>query len=155
MPIKRLKDFLDQNKVKYTSITHSVEYTAQEIAAAAHIPGKNLAKTVIVRLDDKIVMVVLPATYKIDFHLLKEATGASNVELVPEEEFERMFPGCETGAMPPFGNLYGIEVLVSKTLAEDDEIAFNAGTHLELIQLAYDDFEKLVHPTVVKVSTRI
>lgn len=155
MPIKRLKDFLDSHRIKYVIITHSLVYTAQEIAASAHIPGKILAKTVIVTIDGKMVMAVLPASYKIDFDLFKEATGASKVELASEEEFKSMFLGCETGAMPPFGNLYGIEVFVSKTLAENEEIAFNAGTHRELIKLAYKDFEKLANPKVVRFSTKI
>ena len=155
MPIKRLKEFLDSHRIKYVIITHSLVYTAQEIAASAHIPGKILAKTVIVMIDGKMVMAVLPASYKIDFDLFKEATGASKVELVSEEEFKSMFLGCETGAMPPFGNLYGIEVFVSKTLAENEEIAFNAGTHRELIKLAYKDFEKLANPKVVRFSTKI
>lgn len=155
MPIKRLKEFLDSHRIKYVIITHSLVYTAQEIAASAHIPGKILAKTVIVTIDGKMVMAVLPASYKIDFDLFKEATGASKVELASEEEFKSMFLGCETGAMPPFGNLYGIEVFVSKTLAENEEIAFNAGTHRELIKLAYKDFEKLANPKVVRFSTKI
>ncbi|MBE9546664.1 MAG: YbaK/EbsC family protein [Proteobacteria bacterium] len=155
MSVKKLKDFLDTHNVRYVTITHSEIYTAQEIAASAHIPGKELAKTVIVRVDGKMAMAVLPATYKVDFGLLKEATGASEVELAGEQEFKDMFPGCEIGAMPPFGNLYGMEVLVSKTLAEDEEIAFNAGTHRELVKLSYKDFETLVKPKVLKFSAKI
>lgn len=152
MPAKKLKDFLDSNKIKYISITHSSAYTAQEIAASAHIPGKELAKTVILKVDGKMIMAVLPASYKVDFGLLKEATGFTSIRLADEHEFVDKFPGCEPGAMPPFGNLYGVEVYVAKSLSEDEEIAFNAGTHTELIKMGYRDFEKLVKPKVVEFS---
>jgi Ala-tRNA(Pro) deacylase len=152
MPEKKLKDFLSRGKVKHISIYHSPTYTAQEIAALTHIPGKELAKTVIVKLDGKMAMAVLPASYQVDFDLLKQASGAGNVELASEEEFQDCFPGCEVGAMPPFGNLYGMEVYAAKSLAEDETIAFNAGTHFELIRMAYKDFERLVQPRVVKFS---
>jgi Ala-tRNA(Pro) deacylase len=155
MPVQKLKDFLDSNGVKYVSISHSMAYTAQEIAAASHIPGKEIAKTVMVKLDGKMAMAVLPASYKIDFGLLKKVSGASDAELAGEGEFKDMFPGCEIGAMPPFGNLYDMEVFVAESLAEDEEIAFNAGNHTELIKLAYSDFEKLVHPKKLKFSEHV
>jgi Ala-tRNA(Pro) deacylase len=155
MPVQKLKDFLDSNGVKYVSISHSMAYTAQEIAAASHIPGKEIAKTVMVKLDGKMAMAVLPASYKIDFDLLKNVSGASDAELAGEGEFKDMFPGCEIGAMPPFGNLYDMEVFVAESLTEDEEIAFNAGNHTELIKLAYDDFEKLVHPAKLKFSEHV
>lgn len=153
MPVKKLKDFLDSNNVKYLTISHSAAYTAQEIAASAHIPGKELAKIVMVKIDGKMAMAVLPASYKVNFNLLKKTAGAKRVELAGEEEFKDMFPGCEVGAMPPFGNLYDMEVFAAKTLAEDEEIAFNAGSHTELIKMAYNDFERLVKPRVVKLSS--
>ena len=153
MPLKKIKDFLNSKNIKYVTISHSTAYTANEIAASAHIPGKELAKTVMVKIDGKMTMSVLPASYKVDFDLLQEASGASKVELASEQEFEDMFPGCEIGAMPPFGNLYGMEVLVDKSLCEDEEIAFNAGSHTELIRLSYKDFEGLVKPKVVKFSS--
>jgi Ala-tRNA(Pro) deacylase len=154
MPVKKLIEFLREKKIGYSSITHPTQYTAQEIAAAAHVPGKELAKTVIVKLDGKMAMAVLPAAYKVDFDVLKEASGATKVELAHEEEFQSVFPECEVGAMPPFGNLYGMDVYVAKVLSEDDEIAFNAGTHTELIKLAYSDFEKAVKPKVVGFSEK-
>ena len=153
MPLKKLRDFLDSKNIKYVTIEHSRAYTANEIAATAHIPGKELAKTVMVKIDGKMTMTVLPASCKVNFELLQEAAGASNVELSSEQEFKDMFPGCEIGAMPPFGNLYGMEVLVDKSLCEDEEIAFNAGSHTELIRLSYKDFEGLVKPKVVKFSS--
>jgi len=149
MPVKKLKEFLDSNKVKYVSISHSAAYTAQEIAASAHVPGKDLAKTVMVKIDGKMAMAVLPASFKVDLTHLKETLGAKAVELASEREFRDMFPGCETGGMPPFGNLFDMEVYVSAKLAEDQEIAFNAGSHTELLKLAYKDFERLVKPKVI------
>jgi Ala-tRNA(Pro) deacylase len=154
MPVAKIKEFLDRHHVKYVVISHSPAITAQEIAASAHIPGKELAKTVMVKIDDAMAMAVLPASHQVDFDLLKAATGAAEVELATEQDFRGMFPGCELGAMPPFGNLYDMQVIVSQSLTEDEEIAFNAGSHTELIRLAYADFQRLVQPKVVKLSNR-
>ncbi|MEW6156394.1 MAG: YbaK/EbsC family protein [Verrucomicrobiota bacterium] len=153
MPAKKLKEFLDSNDVKYVSIIHSPAFTAQEIAASAHIPGKQLAKTVIVDLDGKKAMAVLPANRKVVLQDLRDVTGSDNVRFATEQEFKQLFPDCETGAMPPFGNLYGMDVYVAPALTEDEEIAFNAGTHTELIKMTYQDFEKLVHPRVLSFTT--
>lgn len=152
MPVKKLKDFLDKNKVKYLSCTHSPAFTAQEIAAASHIPGKELAKTVIIKVDDRMAMAVLPASYHIDFDLLKKGLGAKTIKLAAEDEFKDMFPGCVVGAMPPFGNLFGMDVYAADSLSENEDISFNAGTHTELISLKYKDFERLVQPKVLKFS---
>ncbi|MHC4415707.1 MAG: aminoacyl-tRNA deacylase [Planctomycetota bacterium] len=152
MPAKKLKQFLDKNKVKYMAISHSPTYTAQEIAASAHVPGKELAKTVIVKVNGQMAMAVLPATHKVDFSRLKKALGAKSVELATEKEFADSFPECEPGAMPPFGNLYDMDVYVADTLGEDEEIAFNAGSHTELIRLAYQDFARLVNPKVLEFA---
>jgi Ala-tRNA(Pro) deacylase len=149
MPVTRLREFLDREGVKYVSIGHSPAYTAQEIAASAHIPGTELAKTVVIRLDGRTAMVVLPASQWVDFEILKRETGSREARLASEPEFRDMFPECELGAMPPFGNLYGMEVFVSQRLAEDEEIVFNAGSHTELIRLAYRDFARLVQPRVI------
>ena len=152
MPSKKLKAFLDENKIKYVSIQHSSAYTAQEIAAIAHIPGKDLAKTVIIKIDGKMAMAVLPASYKVSFDNLKDTLGAKEVRLAYEQEFIDKFPDCEAGAMPPFGNLYGMNVFVAESLAEDEEIAFNACNHTELIKMSFSDFEKLVKPKRIKFS---
>lgn len=152
MPVKKVKEFLDKNKIKYISVKHSPAYTAQEIAESAHISGKNIAKTIIVKIDGKMAMAVLPANYLIDIDLLKDETKAEYVELAGEKEFQDMFPGCEVGAMPPFGNLFGLPVYLAETLAKDEEIAFNAGTHTELIKLKYTDFSELVKPVILKFS---
>jgi Ala-tRNA(Pro) deacylase len=152
MPIRKFREFLNQEDVRYTLIQHPSAITAQEVAASAHIPGKALAKTVMVLLDHQMAMAVLPASYKVDFGRLKEASGAGEARLATEAEFGEKFPECELGAMPPFGNLYGMEVYVAETLAEDEEITFNAGTHSELIRLAYADFKRLVKPKVIRFS---
>ena len=152
MPVKKLKTYLDENKVKYVVIKHSSAFTAQEIAAKSHVSGKEFAKTVIVKVEGKMAMAVLPASYQVDFELLKEIFGSAHVNLAKESEFQRFFPDCEIGAMPPFGNLYDMEVFVAETLAEDDEIAFNAGNHTEMIKMSYADFERLVEPRVFKFS---
>ncbi len=152
MPARKLREFLDNNEVKYVIIIHSPAYTALEIAAAAHIRGKDLVKTIMVRIDGKMAMAVLPAKYSIDFDHFRKKIGANRIELATEAEFRDMFPDCEVGAMPPFGNLYGMDVYVDATLSENEEIAFNAGSHSELIRLNYHDFERLVKPQVVRLS---
>lgn len=152
MVLAKLQLFLDINKVKYTLLSHSPAYTAMEIAAAAHIPGKELAKTVMVKLDGKLTMTVVPSSMKVNLGRLKGAAGASEAMLADEKDFGDAFPDCELGAMPPFGNLYGMDVFVDEHLAEDEEIAFNAGSHTDLLQVAYKDFEKLVSPNVVSLA---
>jgi len=146
MVLQRLREYLDQEKVKYVIITHSPATTAQEIAAAAHISGKEMAKTVMTKVDGEMVMVVLPASTKVDLGRLLDATGADGVELAQEREFEHLFPGCELGAMPPFGNLFGLRTFVAEELTEDEEIAFNAGSTTELIRMGYQDYARLVQP---------
>ena len=155
MPVEKLKDYLDMNNIKYVTILHSPSYTAQEIAASVHVKGKELAKTVMVKLDGKMAMAVLPASHKVDFDRLKTASGSRDVVLATEQEFKGLFPGCDVGGMPPFGNLYGMDVFVSRPLTEDREIAFNAGSHYELIRLAYQDFERLVKPRIADFSVRM
>ena len=149
MPLNKLRMFLDSHHVKYVVISHSKAFTAQGIAAVSHISGKELAKTVIVKLDGALGMAVLPASFQVDLLALKKAVGVRTADLASEREFKQHFPDCETGAMPPFGNLYGIPVYVDETLTRDKEIAFNAGSHYELIKLAYADFEQLVQPLVL------
>jgi len=146
MPTQKIKEFLDSNRIKYRTITHSRAYTAQEIAAAAHVPGDRLAKTVIVKIDGEMAMAVLPASHHLVADALKTTANANELEIASEDEFAARFPECEPGAMPPFGNLYGMPVWVAEALAASDRIAFNSGTHSEAIELAYSDFERLVQP---------
>ena len=152
MAVQRLKDFLDEHQVKYVLISHSRAFTTQEIAAATHIPGKELAKSVIVDIDGRTAMAVLPGSQKVDLPLLRDAVGAERVTLVKEAAFRDRFPECDLGAMPPFGNLYGMPVYVADSLTEDEEIAFNAGSHDQLVRMAYRDFERLVEPQVMRFA---
>jgi Ala-tRNA(Pro) deacylase len=152
MSLTRLKDFLDSNSIKYVVISHSLAYTAQGIAALTHIPGKEWAKTVVVKIDGTLAMVVVPASCRVDLEFLKAATGVKTAELASEEEFKDKFQDCETGAMPPFGNLYGMAVFADESLSHDKEIAFNAGSHRELVRMGWDDFNKLVKPTILRLA---
>jgi Ala-tRNA(Pro) deacylase len=153
MPTSRLKEFLDDRHVRYQSITHPRAITAQEVAATAHIPGRDFAKTVMVRIDGRMAMVVVPASMRVDLGLLKTATGADSVELATESEFRDAFPECELGAMPPFGNLYdGMFTFVADVLADEEEIAFNAGSHTEVVKMAYNDFARLARPMLVDLG---
>ncbi len=152
MPVQRLRRFLDEHEVKYLTVSHSTAYTAQEIAASAHVKGKELAKTVMIKIDGEMAMAVLPASFQIDLYMLMDAFGAEKVELATEDEFKNLFGHCELGAMPPFGNLYGLDVYVAQELTEDQEILFNAGSHTELVKLAYADYARLVKPQVLDFS---
>lgn len=151
MPVKKLKNFLDEQRIKYVSIFHSAAYTAQEIAEASHVRGNEIAKTVMVKLDGDLAMVVIPASQHVNFSRLREAIGAHTAVLATEEEFRDRFPECELGAMPPFGNLYGLPVFASRELAKDKEIAFNAGSHTEMIKLNFQDYNRLVVPQIIDI----
>jgi Ala-tRNA(Pro) deacylase len=155
MSAAKLKQFLDAHGICYQTIPHHLSYTAQETAASAHIHGRELAKTVVVKIDGRLAMAVLPAPRKIDLERLQGAIGARNVALAHEREFQNVFPDCEVGAMPPFGNLYDLPVFVDPSLAEDKQISFNAGTHEELIQMDYRDFERPVAPTVAGLAWEV
>lgn len=149
MPLKRrLKEFLDENHVKYVTMIHSKAYTAQEIAAVLHVPGKMFAKSVILKADGKFMMGVLSAAHHVNIELFKQVSHTHEVELASEEEFESLFPKCEIGAMPPFGNIYEVSTYVDTALAKDGDICFNATTHSEVIKMKYSDFERLVKPVI-------
>lgn len=152
MPVQRLKKFLDEEGVKYVTISHSTAYTAQGVARQAHLSGNIIAKTVMVKIDGKMGMAVLPAPYKVDVDHLQQVIRAKSVEIATEDEFKNIFPDCELGAMPPFGNLYGMAVYVDESLTKEERIVFNAGSHRELIQLAYKDFKRLVKPKAINFS---
>lgn len=153
MPSKMLKDYLDNHDIKYVSIMHSLAFTSVEVAKNAHIPSKEMAKTVIIKVDDNLAMVVVPANIKADIELLKNALATEEVKLASEAEFTQYFTDCEVGAMPPFGNLYEMNVYVDERLTEDKEIAFNAGSHLEVIKMRYKDFESLVQPQFIILAS--
>jgi Ala-tRNA(Pro) deacylase len=152
MALTSLMEYLDASNVAYVVISHSPVYTAQGIAGMAHIPGKELAKTVIVKLDDKLTMAVVPAKFHVDLALLKRAANAETVALASEDQFKDRFPRCETGAMPPFGNLLSLDVFADDSLENDKEIAFNAGTHRELIRMTWEDFKRLVGPKFIRFA---
>ena len=153
MILTRLTDFLDSHKLKYVLIQHSPAFTAREVAVTAHIPFHELAKTVVLTVDNEHVLAILPATEMVNLAYLRQALGTSAVHLTNESEFNVLFPDCEVGAMPPFGNLFNMNVIVAASLAEDEEIAFNAGSHRDLIKMLYGDFDRLVNPRVLPFST--
>lgn len=148
----QLEAYLREHQVPYDVEQHVTAFTAQELAQAEHIPGKTVAKVVVVRVGGQLTMFVLPATTILDFHRIGQVAGTSDVKLAGEEELARAFPDCEIGAMPPFGMLYGMPVYVDERLAEDDSIVFPAGTHSTAIRVRYADFERLVSPHVADVG---
>lgn len=148
MPLSKLREFLDSHHIRYLVISHSLAYTAQGVAALAHVSGKRLAKTVIVKIDGILAMAVIPASEHVDLDRLRTLTGAQIVEIATEREFKDAFPDCETGAMPPFGNLYDMAVYADASLAENEEITFSAGTHRELVRMEWRDMLRLVNPMV-------
>lgn len=148
--VKRVQEFLDANSVKCEVSPHHVAYTSQEIAAASHISGKTVAKVVMVRRGEALVMTVLPAACKVGTDRLEKIFGGSRITIAREHEFAGLFPDCDTGAMPPFGNLYGLEVYVDEELANYPKIVFQAGNHRELATMSYTDFARLVQPKVAE-----
>jgi len=152
---KRLKDYLEKNQVSYQAGYHQEVYTAQEIAAVQRVPGKEMAKVVMVKADGKMVMLVLPASYQVDMKKLKAALQCKKVGMAKEKEFEELFPDCEIGAMPPFGNLYNLDVWVDKVLTEDASIVFQAGSHVETLRIKYSDYVRLVNPKVGDFSVHL
>jgi len=148
MPSRRLRRFLNDNNVRFVLIQHSPAYTAQQVAAEMHVHGWELAKTTILKMEGRFVMAVLSAPYVIDFGRMATISGARDIELATEPEFRDLFPECEVGAMPPFGNLYGLPVYVDTRLEENASIVFNAGTHDEAIRVTFADFKRLVDPVI-------
>lgn len=148
MSLPNLEMFLREHEVDFRTWTHPRAITAQEVAASAHVRGREMAKPVMVKIDQRLAMVVVAASERVHMGRLKELTGAHEVVLASESDFVDRFPDCELGAMPPFGNLFGLEVFVSDTLASDQHIAFNAGSHTEVMQLAYSDFARLTQPQI-------
>ncbi len=150
---RRVKEYLEENRIPYTHCTHRLAYTAQEVAAAQHVPGREMAKTIVIKGDDRFVLVILPAVLKIDMKALRAELPFKHAELATERDFASLFPDSELGAMVPFGNLYRLPVYVDQSLSADENIVFNAGTHVDTIKMKYADFERLVQPT--KINTAI
>jgi Ala-tRNA(Pro) deacylase len=147
-----LESYLRENSVPFQVQHHAVAYTAQEVAAAEHVPGRLLAKVVMLMADDKLCMFVQPAPARVDLEKAAAVLGAKEARLAHEDEFADRFPGCEVGAMPPFGNLYDVPLYVDKSLAEDETIVFEAGTHTDTMSMKYADFERLTKPTVAEFA---
>ena len=152
MPLSRLREYLDSHQVKYLVLSHSQAYTAQGVAALAHVSGKKLAKTVIVKLDGKLAMAVVPASSHVDLDRLRTLTGGRAVEIAAECDFQNAFTDCELGAIPPFGILYDMPVYADAALAEQEEITFSAGTHRELVRMKWGDMLRLIKPTVAELT---
>ncbi len=153
--LKKLKDYLEKNQVRYEVGVHEMLYTAQEIAATMHVPGKELAKVVMVKADGKSTMLVLPASYRVDTKKVKKVLKCKRLGISKEKDFEELFPDCEVGAMPPFGNLYNLEVWVDQVLTEDKFIVFQAGSHVETLKVKYSDYAQLVNPKVGDFSVHL
>jgi Ala-tRNA(Pro) deacylase len=149
MPVKMLKDFLDQQGVRYIATQHSPAYTAQELAHTLHARGAQVAKTVVIELDGKLALAVMPASYRIRWDKFLRAMDTDFIELADEEEFRDRFPGCEVGAMPPFGNLYEMQVYLCEALTNNTEIVFPAGSHSETIRMGLSDYLRLAKPIVM------
>lgn len=152
---EELEAYLRENKVPFQVQHHAVAYTAQEVAAAEHIPGRILAKVVVLLGDGKLSMLVLPAPARVDVEKAAAVLGVKEARLAHEDEFADRFPGCEVGAMPPFGNLFDIPLYVDKSLREDETIVFEAGTHTDTISMKYADFERLAKPTVAEFARHL
>ncbi len=144
-----VSDFLDRHHARYAVLRHPVAYTAQEEAAAAQVPGRDWAKVVVCVADDRPLLAVLPAPLKVDVTRLKEVTHAHALRLAREDEFKGLYTDCEVGAMPPFGNLYGLPVYVDSRLAGPGEITFNAGSHTDVVCMPYAEFERLAQPELL------
>jgi Ala-tRNA(Pro) deacylase len=152
---EKLAKYFRENSVKYTAVTHPTAYTAQEVAAVEHVPGRQFAKVAMVNADGKMVMLVLPASHRIDFPKLKAALEVKDARLAKEAEFENLFPDCDTGAMPPFGNFYNVPLYADKSLTADPEIVFNAGTHRDTLRVQYADYARLAQPQVIEFAAHL
>lgn len=149
-----LEAYLRQNKVPFQVQHHAVAYTAQEVAAAEHVPGRILAKVVMIMGDGKLAMFVLPAPARVELDKAAAILGAKEARLAHEEEFAGRFPGCEVGAMPPFGGLFDLPVYADKSLAEDETIVFEAGTHTDTMSMKYADYQRLAKPKLAEFARR-
>jgi len=150
----KLIEFLNQNKVRYTILHHPEAFTAQELAAIEGVKGRYHAKVVIVKADDQMLMTVLPADHRVELEKLDRLTG-KRTALATETEFKALFPDCAVGTMPPFGKLYGLPTWVDKSLADDEYIVFEAGTHTDAIRMSYADFARLTEPKVAEFAVKL
>jgi Ala-tRNA(Pro) deacylase len=155
MPISRnIKQYLFHNNVSYSHKTHSLAFTAQEVAEAEHVPGAEFAKTVVLQADDRMILAVLPSDHLINLDVLKRQIPCGKLSLMPEKEFIEKFPACQPGAMPPLGKLFGLPLYCDSALAKQAEIEFNAGTHVDTVRMTYASFVKLENPIVAGFSEK-
>jgi Ala-tRNA(Pro) deacylase len=152
MPLlDKLRDFLNAKQAEFTLTVHPNAFTAREVAAVEHLPAREVAKTIVVTSDNQFVMFVVPANQLIDFHEVRNTLGLTHARMATEDELGRLFPECELGAMPPFGGLYGLPVYLDSTLTGEDRIAFNAGTHREVIHMRTAEYRRLAQPTIASL----
>lgn len=149
---EKLRLFLDESRVPYSHSVHPLAYTAREVASAEHIPPREVAKTVVIWGDNGYAMLALPASMVVDFQELRAALGLTHVRLATETELGQLFPDCDLGAMPPFGQLYNLPLYMDGSLLRDEHIAFNGGTHRDVIHMRLEEYKRLASPTVVSVG---
>lgn len=152
MATQRIREFLDGNHARYVFVSHSPAYTAQEIAASMHIPGRLMAKTIVVRVDGQLALAVVPATMELNPAALARVTGAQDVEIAPEDEFVDRFGGCQLGTAPPFGNLFGMDTYIDAQLAGQQDIVFNAGTHTDAVWMRTGDYQRLARAVPARIA---
>lgn len=151
---QRIHSYLDSENVKYECVPHIQAFAAQDVAHVLHVPGRMFAKPVVLEADGRLLMAVVPATHRLDLEGLKDKLGVADLELAAEGELAKICPDCELGALPPFGQLYGMEVWVDKALGDAEEIVFNAGSHTEAIRMKYEDFARLAMPHLARIAER-
>jgi Ala-tRNA(Pro) deacylase len=154
MSLPALEQYLREFRAPFTTLSHAAAFRATEVAARAGVPCAQMAKPVLVNIDGALAMAVVPADARVDLARLREQTDAGSAVLATEDEFGERFPECELGAMPPFGNLYGMPLYMDRRLADDDAVCFNAGSHTDLIRMRTEDFERLAHPVVLDLVER-
>jgi Ala-tRNA(Pro) deacylase len=154
MSLPALEEYLREFRAPYSTLSHAAAFRATEVAARAGVPCAQMAKPVLVKIDGALAMAVVPADARVDLVRLRTLTGADSAVLATEAEFGTRFPECELGAMPPFGNLYGLPLYVDQRLADDDALCFNAGSHTDLIRMRTQDFERLANPVVADLVER-
>lgn len=152
---KKIIQFLEDQGVQFELLEHPAAYTAQEVAGKQHVPGKEMVKSVIVKIDGKVIMCVLPAIHLVDFDSLKKLVGGEDIRLATEQEIANIFPDYEVGAEPPFGHLYDLDVYVDQFLKEDEYILFNAGTHTDLVKMKFADYLTLANPKLAEFGVHI
>lgn len=149
---QRIAEYLESQHVPFERLSHPQAFAAQEVAYSLHISGKQLAKAVVLKADDNPVMVVLPASHRLSIKDLRGLLDVHRLEMTSETELAAIFPDCELGAIPPFGNLYGMAVWVDQACSDSEEIVFCAGSHIDCLRMKYSDYAKAVSPHTGRFS---